>query len=62
MPMSFNEGDLVVPMVYTAGGIDKPLSTYQDGTQKVFSVVGVQKLNYGATFQNIYLQEISANT
>lgn len=56
--MSFNEYDEVIPMVYGSDGKDHPMSYYQDGTPKVFKVLGVNKFYDGAVWQKLSLQEI----
>ena len=55
--MSFSEYDQVIPMVYGADRQDYPMSTYQDGSPKVFQVLGVKKFYNGAVWQELYLQE-----
>ena len=57
--MSFQEGDIVIPMVYGVNGQDRPMSTYQDGTAKQFMVLGAKKFFDGAVWQELYLQEIA---
>lgn len=57
LPMTFNNGDIVVPYKYTARG-DAPLSTKKDGkTPKGFLVTGVEFIFDGAVWQKITLQE-----
>lgn len=57
LPMTFNNGDIVVPYKYTARG-DAPLSTKKDGkTPKEFLVTGVEFIFDGAVWQKITLQE-----
>lgn len=55
--MTFEIGDVVVPMVMGSNGKDKPMSLKQDGTPKVFVVVGTNKIYDGAVWQELYLQE-----
>lgn len=55
--MTFDIYDEVIPMVYTNDG-DVPMSTYADGTPKVFKVLGVVPDYRGAVYQKLYLQEI----
>lgn len=56
--MSFDIGDLVVPMIFSAGGEDIPMSKYMDGTPKVFRVVGIKFIYDGAVWQELTLQEV----
>ena len=56
--MSFDIGDQVIPMVYGADGKDRPMSTYKDGSSKVFEVLGVKKFYDGAVWQELSLQEV----
>lgn len=56
--MSFNMYDQVIPMVYGADGKDRPMSTYKDGTPKVFSVLGSNIFYDGAVWQELSLQEV----
>ena len=56
-PMSFNEGDIVIPKVFSANGEDVPMSRYKDGTSKQFEVVKVNFIYDGATYQELTLQE-----
>jgi hypothetical protein len=53
----FEIGDEVIPMVYGADGVDRPMSRYKDGTQKVFNVVGTKFIYDGAVWQELTLQE-----
>lgn len=53
----FNIGDVVIPMVYGANGVDKPLSKYKDGTPKKFKVLGNRIFYDGAVWQELTLQE-----
>lgn len=53
----FEEGDIVVPMQYTANGTDAPYATLPDGSAKRFKVVGVEFIYDGAPWQKITLQE-----
>lgn len=57
LPMTFNIGDEVVPMVFDAEGKDVPLSRYKNGTPKVFKVLGVRPYYDGAVWQELSLQE-----
>lgn len=52
-------GDIVIPMVYGANGVDKPMSKYADGTPKQFQVQGVRIYYDGAVWQELTLQEFS---
>lgn len=53
----FNIGDVVIPMVYGANGVDKPMSKYKDGTPKKFKVLGTRIFYDGAVWQELTLQE-----
>ena len=55
--MLFSLHDEVIPMIFGADGQDKPMSSYQDGTEKVFEVVGTNIIYDGAVWQELYLQE-----
>lgn len=59
LPMCFNHGDKVIPMVFGANGKDKPMSFYSDLTPKVFTVVGSDIIYDGAVWQEITLQEVT---
>lgn len=56
--MSFRLHDEVIPYVFGADGQDKPMSKYQDGSAKVFEVVGSNIIYDGAVWQELTLQEI----
>lgn len=56
--MSFDISDRVIPMVYGADGEDRPMSTYQDGSPKVFQVLGSNIYYDGAVWQELSLQEV----
>lgn len=58
LSMTFNEGDIVIPMIPSARGGDEPMSRYQDGKPKQFRVIGTSIMNDGAVWQKIYLQEV----
>lgn len=58
LPMSFKLYDQVIPMVYGADGKDRPMSLYQDGTPKVFQVLGSKIYYDGAVWQELSLQEV----
>jgi hypothetical protein len=60
--MSFRLHDQVIPYVFGENGQDKPMSKYQDGSAKVFEVVGSNIIYDGAVWQELNLQEISQNT
>ena len=53
----FEIGDEVIPMVFGADGVDRPMSRYKDGTQKVFNVVDTKSIYDGAVWQELTLQE-----
>jgi hypothetical protein len=55
--MTFDIGDVVVPMVFGADRKDRPMSLRKDGTAKTFSVVGVKYIYDGAPWQELTLQE-----
>ena len=57
--MSFKLYDQVIPMVYGADGKDRPMSTYQDGSPKVFQVLGTNIYYDGAVWQELSLQELT---
>ena len=59
--MSFKMYDQVIPMVYGADRKDRPMSTYQDGTPKVFQVLGTNIYYDGAVWQELSLQEVDKN-
>lgn len=61
LPMSFRLHDQVIPYVYGANGQDQPMSKYQNGTAKVFEVVGSNIIYDGAVWQELTLQEIYNN-
>ena len=56
-PMTFEIGDEVIPMIYTANGKDEPMSKKKDNSPKVFRIVGREMIYDGAVWQIIYLQE-----
>lgn len=55
--MSFRLHDEVIPYIYSANGEDVPMSKKQDGTRKVFEVVGSNIIYDGAVWQELTLQE-----
>jgi hypothetical protein len=55
--MSFRLHDDVIPYVFGANGQDKPMSKYQDGSPKVFEVVGSNIIYDGAVWQELTLIE-----
>lgn len=55
--MAFSIGDQVIPMVFGADGRDRPMSRYNDGSPKVFNVVGRKMIYDGAVWQELTLQE-----
>ena len=57
LPMSFRLHDEVIPMIYGANGEDVPMSRKQDGSPKVFEVVGSNIIYDGAVWQELTLQE-----
>lgn len=56
--MTFKIGDQVIPMVYGADRQDRPMSLYQDGSAKVFQVLGTNIYYDGAVWQELSLQEV----
>lgn len=54
---TFSIGDEVIPMVFSAIGSDIPMSKYQNGNAKTFTVVGRDIIYDGAVWQKLYLQE-----
>ncbi len=58
LKMSFEIGDRVIPKVYGADGKDYPMSTYLNGDEKVFEVLGTKKIYDGAVWQELSLQEV----
>lgn len=59
--MSFRLHDEVIPYVYGADGKDKPMSKKQDGSAKVFEVVGSNIIYDGAVWQELTLLEKTQN-
>ena len=59
--MSFRLHDEVIPYVYGADGKDKPMSKNQDGSAKVFEVVGSNIIYDGAVWQELTLLEKTQN-
>lgn len=55
--MLFEIDDEVIPMIYTANGVDDYMSKYKDGSPKIFKVVGVKPYYDGAVWQELTLQE-----
>lgn len=55
--MCFDIGDTVIPMVYGADGVDRPMSK-SNGHFKSFKVLGTKIFYDGAVWQEISLQEI----
>lgn len=55
--MTFSMYNKVIPMVYGANGVDKPMSKYKDGTPKKFKVLGTRIFYDGAVWQELTLQE-----
>jgi hypothetical protein len=58
IPMTFVEGDVVIPYTMGANGYEEPISTYNDGTAKSFQVVGTNIYYDGAVWQELTLQEV----
>ena len=58
IPMLFKMYDKVIPMVYGADGVDRPMSFYQDGSPKVFQVLGSNIFYDGEPLQELSLQEV----
>ncbi len=59
LPMVFDIGDKVIPMVFGSNLEDQPMSLYQDGTAKVFQVIGTNIIYDGAVWQELTLQELT---
>lgn len=57
--MSFRIHDIVIPMVRNEDGKDVPMSRYNNGSPKQFSVLSIKKIYDGATWQRLTLQELS---
>lgn len=60
--MSFRLHDEVIPYVYGADGKDKPMSKKQDGSAKVFEVVGSNIIYDGAVWQEFDIYAISSKS
>lgn len=58
IPMTFHMGDTVIPYVYTAKDIDRPMSYYSDNTPKQFAVVGKGISYSGRVYQTLTTQGI----
>lgn len=58
IPMTFVEGDVVIPYIMGANGYEEPISAYNDGTAKSFQVVGTNIYYDGAVWQELTLQEV----
>ena len=54
----FEDGEEIIPMVYTARGNDEPIFKDQNGNAKKFKVVGNNVFFDGAVWQRIYGQEM----
>lgn len=59
LPMTFSIGDICIPMIYGADGVDSPLSTHPNSTKKTYRVVGVETYSKGVVWQKIFLQEVA---
>lgn len=59
--MTFHIGDTVIPYVYSAQGVDRPMSYYIDNTPKQFVVVGKGISYRGRVYQTLTLQEVTKN-
>ena len=55
LPMLFNQGDIVIPMVFAPNGNDVPMSA-----GKKFEVIGVEPIYDGAVWQKLTIQEIKS--
>ena len=62
LPMTFSIGDICIPKIYGADGVDIPLSTHPNGDEKTYRVVGVEPYSSGAVWQKIFLQEVAIIT
>jgi hypothetical protein len=58
IPMTFVEGDAVIPHIMGANGYDEPISAYNNGEAKLFKVVGTNIYYDGAVWQELTLQEV----
>lgn len=58
LPMTFSIGDICIPKIYGADGVDRPLSTHPNRDKKTYRVVGVETYSKGAVWQKIFLQEV----
>ena len=58
LPMVFRLHDEVIPMVYSANGVDVPMSRHQYGLPKVFEVTGSNMIYDGAVWQELTLLEL----
>lgn len=54
---TFKIGDIVIPYVFGYTGEDKPMSIYQDGSPKIFEVVGLKITYDGEITQRISLTQ-----
>lgn len=59
--MVFRMHDEVIPYVYSANGTDIPMALKQDGSPKVFRVIGTKIYYDGAVWQELTLKEIPDN-
>jgi hypothetical protein len=60
--MTFEIGENVIPMVFGANGKDQPMSKNQDGSAKVFEIIGINFIYDGAVWQEISLLEKTTQT
>jgi hypothetical protein len=58
LKMSFDIGDIVIPMVFGVDGNDRPMSLYNNGNPKKFQVLGKKMFYDGAVWQGLSLQEV----
>lgn len=57
LPMYFHLRDKVIPYIYSAKGVDVPMSQYKNGTPKVFEVLSSKIYYDGAVWQELVLVE-----
>lgn len=57
LPMYFHLRDKVIPYIYSANGVDVPMSQYKNGTPKVFEVLSSKIYYDGAVWQELVLVE-----
>ena len=59
LPMTFDNGMTVIPMIRSPQGVDVPMSVYSSsGNAKKFRIVGISMIYDGAVWQQITIKEI----